>query len=67
MAKKTQKTHKGTKKVLNVRQSGTITIGHPGSRHNTGSKNAAYNRNKRSKSNLSGADKNRLKRIIDTL
>ncbi len=67
MAKKTQKTHKGTKKVLNVRQSGTITIGHPGSRHNTGSKNAAYNRNKKSKSNLSGADKNRLKRIIDTL
>ena len=67
MAKKTQKTHKGTKKVLNVRQSGTITIGHPGSRHNTGSKNAAYNRNKRSKSNLSGADKNRLKRIIATL
>lgn len=67
MAKKTQKTHKGTKKVLNVRQSGTITIGHPGSRHNTGSKNAAYNRNKKSKSNLSGADKSRLKRIIDTL
>lgn len=67
MAKKTQKTHKGTKKVLNVRQSGSITIGHPGSRHNTGSKNAAYNRNKRSKSNLSKADSNRLKRIIDTL
>lgn len=67
MAKKTQKTHKGTKKVLNVRQSGTITIGHPGSRHNTGGKNAAYNRNKRSKSDLSKADSNRLKRIIDTL
>lgn len=67
MAKKTQKTHKGTKKVLNVRQSGSITIGHPGSRHNTGSKNAAYNRNKRSKSNLSKADANRLKRIIDTI
>ena len=67
MAKKTQKTHKGTKKVLDVRQSGSITVGHPGSRHNTGSKNAAYNRNKRSKSNLSKADSNRLKRIIDTL
>ena len=67
MAKKTQKTHKGTKKVLNVRQSGSITVGHPGSRHNTGSKNAAYNINKRSKSNLSKADSNRLKRIIDTL
>lgn len=67
MAKKTQKTHKGTKKVLNIRQSGTISIGHPGSRHNTGSKNTAFNRNKRSKSDLSKADANRLKRIIDTL
>lgn len=67
MAKKTQKTHKGTKKVLNVRQSGTITIGHPGSRHNTGSKNAAFNRGRRTKSELSKADANRLKRIIDTL
>lgn len=67
MAKKTQKTHKGTKKVLNVRQSGTITVGHPGSRHNTGSKNSAFNRTKRSKSALSKADSNRLKRIIDTL
>ena len=46
MAKKTQKTHKGTKKVLNVRQSGSITVGHPGSRHNTGSKTSAFNRTK---------------------
>ena len=53
MAKKTQKTHKGTKKVLNVRQSGSITIGKPGT--------------KRAKSALSKADSNRLKRIIDTL
>ena len=67
MAKKTQKTHKGTKKVLNVRQSGSITVGHPGHRHNTGSKNAAFNINKRSKSDLNKADANRLKRIIDTL
>lgn len=67
MAKKTQKTHKGTKKVLNVRQSGTITVGHPGSRHNTGSKNSAFNRARRSKSALNKADSNRLKRIVDTL
>lgn len=67
MAKKTQKTHKGTKKVLNVRNSGSITIGHPGHRHNTGSKNTAFNRRKRSKSDLTKADTNRLKRIIDTL
>ena len=43
------KTHKGTKKVLNVRKSGSITIGHPGQRHNTGDKNAAFNRGKRSR------------------
>lgn len=67
MAKKAQKTHKGTKKVLNVRQSGSITVGHPGSRHNTGNKNTAFNRTKRAKSALSKADSNRLKRIIDTL
>ena len=67
MAKKTQKTHKGTKKVLNIRQSGSITIGRPGSRHNTGSKDAAFNRKNRKGNELSKADSNRLKRIIDTL
>lgn len=58
------KTHKGTKKVLNVRKSGTVTIGHPGSRHNTGSKNAGYNRGKRKASELSNADARRLKNLI---
>ena len=67
MAKKTQKTHKGTKKVLNISKSGFIKIGRPGSRHNTGNKNAAYNRKNRKGSTLSKADSNRLKRIIDTL
>lgn len=67
MAKKTQKTHKGTKKVLNVRQSGSITIGHPGSRHNTGKKNKAYNRAKTTNVALDKSDAKRLKRIIDTL
>ena len=67
MAKKTQKTHKGTKKVLNIRQGGSITTGHPGQRHNTGSKSSAFNRNKRSKSELSKSDNKRLKRLIDTM
>lgn len=58
------KTHKGLKKVLNVRKSGTITIGHPGTRHNTGSKSAKFNRNGREKVSLSKADQNRLKNII---
>ena len=29
------KTHKGVAKVLKSRKGGTITIGHPGQRHNT--------------------------------
>ena len=67
MAKKTQKTHKGTKKVLNVRQSGSISIGHAGSRHNTGKKNSAYNRAKTTSVALNKSAAKRLKRIIDTL
>ena len=55
------KTHKGTKKVLNVRNSGSIKIGHPGSRHNTGKKNAKTNREKRSLSSLSKSDLKRIK------
>ena len=41
------KTHKGTKKVLKVRKGGTIAIGRPGSRHNTGKKNSSANRKNR--------------------
>ena len=58
------KTHKGTKKVLKIRKGGTIKIGCPGSRHNTGKKNASVNRDNRKGSNLSKADKNRLREII---
>ncbi len=58
------KTHKGTAKVLNVRKSGTITIGRPGSRHNTGKKSAEINHKNRAGSQLSKADYNRLKNII---
>lgn len=58
------KTHKGTKKVLNIRKSGTVTIGHPGSRHNTGSKTSAFNRKVRKSTTLSKADANRFKNIL---
>ena len=54
------KTHKGTKKVLNIRQSGSIKIGKPGSRHNTGKKPASFSR---SCANGSALDKTELKRI----
>ena len=58
------KRHKGTVKVLNQRQSGSIKIGHPGTRHNTGKKNAALNRKNRKGSSLSRADQNRLRELI---
>ena len=58
------KTHKGVKKVLKVRKGGTVSIGCPGSRHNTGKKNRAANRKNRKGSVLSKADANRLKEII---
>jgi ribosomal protein L35 len=64
MAKNKLKTHKGTKKVLNVRQSGSIKIGHPGTRHNTGKKNAASNRVGRTASSLSNSDYKRIKELI---
>ena len=58
------KTHKGTKKVLKIRKGGTIKIGKPGSRHNTGKKNASFNKEARKGSSLSKADKSRLRDII---
>ena len=57
------KTHKGTAKVFTKRKN-DIKIGKPGSRHNTGSKNANFNGGCRKGSNLSKADQNRLKNII---
>lgn len=57
------KTHKGTKKVLKVRKGGTISIGKPGSRHNTGKKNSVANRKNRKGSVLSKSDAKRLKTV----
>ena len=45
--KNKMKTHKGTKKVLNVRKSGTIAISHQGVLHNTGKQTAKRSRQKR--------------------
>ena len=49
------KTHKGTAKVLNKRKN-DVKIGHPGTRHNTGKKNAASNRCGRTATSLSKAE-----------
>ena len=54
------KSHKGTQKVIGNNNK----IGHPGTRHNTGKKNAASNRSGRSASLLSKSDYNRLKDVI---
>ena len=56
------KSHKGTKKVLNQRKN-DVKIGHPGTRHNTGKKNAASNRCGRKASELNKADANRFKKV----
>ena len=64
MAKIKSKTHKGTAKVTKVRPGGTVKIGHPGTRHNTGKKNAASNRDGRSASTLNKTDYKRIKSII---
>ena len=53
------KTHSGTAKV--VGKNGKI--GHPGTRHNTGKKNAASNRSGRKASYLSKGDAKRLKNV----
>lgn len=58
------KSHKGTQKVLNVRDGGSIKIGHPGTRHNTGKKNTASNRSGRVQNSITKADANRLKKVI---
>ncbi len=56
------KTHKGTSKVLNQRKN-DVKVGHPGTRHNTGKKNAASNRCGRKSSSLSKSDAKRLKNV----
>ena len=54
------KSHKGTQKVIG----NNSKIGHPGTRHNTGKKNAASNRCGRTASELNKSDYKRIKTII---
>lgn len=58
------KTHKATSKKFKVRPGGTVKMGKPGSRHNTGKKNAASNRADRKGSLLSRADRRRIKSLL---
>ena len=62
--KNKMKTHKGTKKVLNIRKSGTIGIPKQGTLHNTGKRSTKTNRQKRNQSGISKADYSRIKDLI---
>lgn len=64
MKKKKIKTHKGLKKVLNIRQSGSISIKSQGTRHNTGKNSAKRSRQKRKNNVLNGSDLKRVKDLI---
>ncbi|MDO5569112.1 MAG: 50S ribosomal protein L35 [bacterium] len=62
--KNKMKTHKGLKKILNIRQSGSVTIGHQGGRHNTGKKTAKASRRVSTRKGLSNSDYKRVKDLI---
>ena len=62
--KNKMKTHKGMKKVLKVRKSGSITMSHPGVLHNTGKRTAKTNRQKRNGQELNKSDYKRIKDLI---
>jgi len=58
------KTHKGTKKTLNIRQSGSISKCNSVGQHKTGKKPTRANRKKRELSSLSSSDYKRIKNVI---
>ena len=64
MKKNKMKTHKGLKKVLNIRQSGSISIKSQGTRHNTGKNSAKRSRQKRKNNVLNSADLKRVKDLV---
>ena len=62
--KNKMKTHKGTKKVLNIRKSGSISVTHQGGLHNTGKQTSKRSRQKRNKLELNKSDYKRIKDLI---
>ena len=62
--KNKMKTHKGTKKVLNIRKSGSISVTHQGGLHNTGKQSAKRSRQKRKSNGLNNSDLKRVKDLI---
>lgn len=64
LKKNKMKTHKGLKKVLNVRQSGSISKPRQGVLHNTGKNSAARASSKKQGSSLNKSDLKRIKDLI---
>ena len=64
MKKIKKKTHKGLKKVLNIRKIGSISIKSQGTRHNTGKNSAKRSRQKRKNNSLNHSDLTRVKDLI---
>ena len=62
--KNKMKTHSGTKKVLNIRQSGSISISHQGVLHNTGKNSSKRSRQKRKGNALDKSDFKRIKDLV---
>jgi ribosomal protein L35 len=58
------KTHKGTKKVINVRPGGTISTKKPGKNHKSGKKSSTFTRSSRNDNKLSKSDLKRIKQLI---
>ena len=59
-----QKTHKATKKVLNVRPGGTISYKKSGGNHKTNKDSSKQVRQRRNEGILSKGDRSRLKSVI---
>ncbi len=67
MGKIKQKTHKGTKKSIMLRNSGSAKFKKPGANHKTVGYTSARMRKLRKGSELSKADLRRLKKLIDRM
>ena len=64
MKKNKMKTHKGLKIVLNIRQSGTVSVCAQGGLHNTGKNSAKRSRKKRKGNALHKSDLKRIKDLV---
>ena len=64
MKKNKMKTHKGLKKVLNIRQSGTVSVCAQGGLRNTGKNSAKRSRQKRKGNALHKSDLKRIKDLV---